>query len=167
MYPAAYYQHRSPTSQRCCLEGNQGTKWAMALAPLCLPASWTLCIYFLPPPKSGTRYHFLKARLGARKLCVARVLNIVSLWCWALFKCCLLCVLTSVNCLLSISFQAGGFFILLQIPPTFIWNSCQWDVSGVRNSRTQELAENAMRIWRGYSGWDNGKWCFMDEVGKA
>lgn len=126
----------------------------MALAPLCLPASWTLCIYFMPPPKPGTWYHFFKARLGTEKLCVAQVLNIVSLWCWALFKCCLLCVLTSVNCLLSIGFQAGGFFILPQIPPTFIWNSCQWDVSGVGNSRTQELAENAMRIWRGLGQWE-------------
>lgn len=34
-------------------------------------------------------------------------------------------------------------------------------------SETAELKNSQKMLWEYEEGWDNGKWCFMDEMGEA
>ena len=80
-----------------------------------------LCAFVSSSPNQAQDAVILKPHL-AQASCV-------ELESWASLQCCGLCVLPSTeaapgNGLLMTSFQAREFFLLLQIPPSFIWNSC-------------------------------------------
>lgn len=146
--PTAHWHH-CPSSQSHP-EGTQGTEIVHGHGHgTTVPASELNPLHLFPAsPRPSTRCHFPEAPLGTGELCVAQV-HTVGLRGWALFKCCLLCVLTSVNHLLSISFQAGEFFILLQIPPSFIGNPCQWKQLNYV-SETQDLYRKCHKNEKGH-----------------